>query len=214
MADYVAALHGAYLDQAAQLSPGERGELPLIRSGNFSVVAVGTRYLHVLATTTPLPTVVEPEVAVPGLDRDLTWTLRFYDPVIVPELGLIIEGDSADPRAVRGVLGIADVVYHVSIAPGGGLSGHHAQHAGTGLANAHAAAARDFETMRSVAPSQRDVIDEFAAAQRLGLHRAAELLAGDLAPLNDTVSAIPGIDATALRRAVLEALRQHVGVAT
>ena len=213
MADYVAALHAAYLDQAAHLTPGERAELPLISAGDFTVVAAGTRHLHVLATTSPLPAVAAPEVELPGFDRDLHWTLRFYDPVIVPELGLIDESDSARPRDVRSILGIADVVYHVSIAPGGGLSAHHAQHAGTGLANAHAAAIRDFEAMRSAAPAQHELIDELAVALRLGMPRAAELLARSISPSSDAVATTPGTEATALRRAVLDALRQQVGVA-
>lgn len=205
MADYVAALHGAYLDQADHLTPGERAAMPLLATGPITVVAVGTRYLHVLATTASLPRPQGPEVEVPGSDRGLEWTLRFYDPVLLPELGIINESDAPDLLAVRRALGIDDVLYHVSVAPGGGLSGHHAQHAGTGLANAHAAAARDYDGMRAWAPKQIDLIDEFAAAQRLGLRNAAHLLARQLAPHDAAVEFAD--DAVTLRRALLEALK-------
>ena len=205
MADYVAALHRAYLDQAAHLPPGERAELPLVAAGTFTVVAVGTRHLHVLATTAPLPRPIGQEVEIEGEDRGLTWTLRFFDPVLVPELAAIDESAGPDALAVRRAVGVADVVYHVSLAPGGGLSAHHAQHAGTGLANAHSSSVRDYEAMRELAPGRSELVDEFAAAQRLGLAIAARLLARELAPLSPSIDAAD--DAVSLRRAVLAALR-------
>jgi len=206
MADYVAELHGAYLDQAAHLPPGERAELPLVAAGTFTVVAVGTRHLHVLATTAPLPRPTGQEVEISGHDRGLTWTLRFFDPVLVPELAAIDESAGPDALAVRRAVGVADVVYHVSLAPGGGLSAHHAQHAGTGLANAHTSSLRDYDAMRELVPGRSDLVNEFASAQRLGLAIAARLLARELVPRSASIDAAD--DAVSLRRAVLASLRQ------
>ena len=205
MADYVSALHRAYLDQAAHLTPGERAELPLVLAGDFTVVAVGTRHLHIVATTAPLPRPTGQEVELSGADRDLTWTLRFFDVTMLPELGILDESDGADAHGVRRALGITDIVYHVSLAPGGGLSAHHAQHAGTGLANGHASSVRDYDGMRAWSPSQIELIDEFAAAQRLGLTTAARLLAHEIAPHDSAVATAP--DSVELRRAVLAALK-------
>ena len=205
MAEYVAALHRAYLDQAAHLTPGERAELPLVLAGNFTVLAVGTRHLHIVATTAPLPRPAGPEVELTGDDRDLTWTLRFFDATVLPELGILDETNGADALGVRRALGITDVVYHVSLAPGGGLSAHHAQHAGTGLANGHASSVRDYDGMRAWAPSQLELIDEFAAAQRLGLTTAARLLAREISPHDAGVPA--ATDAVTLRKALLTSLK-------
>ncbi len=139
MASFVAALHGAYLDQARHLPVGEQGGLPLLRGSHLTVLAVGVRHLHVLATTSPLPAPHGPEVEISDEVEGLSWTLRFFDPVVAPDLGGIDESDGPRPDAVRQVLGVPDVVYHLSVSPGGGLTPHHAQHAGTGLANQHAA---------------------------------------------------------------------------
>ena len=86
------------------------------------------------------------------------------------------------PGDVRRVIGITDVIYHLSVAPGGGLAPHHAQHAGTGLANQHAAAVRDADTLRAALRGREALVDEFAVAERLGLHHAVRLLAAALAP--------------------------------
>ncbi len=205
MADYVAALHRAYLDQGAHLTPGERAELPLVLAGEFSVLAVGTRHLHIVATTAPLPRPAGSEIEISAQDRDLTWTLRFFDATVLPELGILDETNGADALGVRRALGITDVVYHVSLAPGSGLSAHHAQHAGTGLANGHASSVRDYDGMRAWAPTRIELIDEFAAAQRLGLTTAARLLAHEISPHDGDVAA--ATDAVTLRRAVLASLK-------
>jgi len=206
MAAYVAALHAAYLDQAAHLPPGERAALPLIGAGSFTVVAVGARHLHVLGTTSALPAISGPEIELSNTDGELSWTLRFYDPVLIPELGLIDESDGPDSAAVRSILGIDDVVYHLSVSPGGGLSQHHAQHAGTALANTHSASSRDYENLRAWAPAKAQLIDEFATAQRVGLTAAANLLAREIAPTADLDSS----DAAHLRASLVAALRPGV----
>ena len=210
MASFVSALHGAYLDQARLLPVGEQGSLPLVRADRLTVLAVGVRHLHVLATTSPLPAPQGPEVEVPDSLPGLSWTLRFFDPVVVPALGLVDESAGPQPAEVRRVLGVPDVVYHLSVSPGGGLTPHHAQHAGTGLANQHAAVFRDHDAIRAHAGSKVELAEEYAVAERLGLHKAARLLAGRLAPRDAALTAVcadPQAGDDDVRRALLAALR-------
>ena len=210
MSQFVAALHGAYLDQARLLPVGEQGALPLLRSDRLTVLAVGVRHLHVLATTSPLPAPRGPEVELPGSLPGLDWTLRFFDPVVVPALGLVDESAGPQPAEVRRVLGVPDVVYHLSVSPGGGLTPHHAQHAGTGLANQHAAQFRDHDAIRAHAGSRTALADEYAVADRLGLRAAARLLAQRLAPADPALAAAcadPTVTDEGVRRALLAALR-------
>ena len=81
--------------------------------------------------------------------------LRFFDPVVLPVLGLVAEADGPAPEEVRRVLGVGTYLYHLVVEPGSQLTPHHATHAGTGLASAHAAAARELETIRARAPAAR-----------------------------------------------------------
>ena len=60
------------------------------------------------------------------------------------------------------------MLYHVVAQPGAGLSAHQATHVGTGLANGHSAAARDFETIRSRARGREALVDELAGAASPG----------------------------------------------
>ena len=215
MAQFVAALHGAYLDQARLLPVGEQGALPLVRSDRLTVLAVGVRHLHVLATTSPLPAPQGPEVEVPDSLPGLSWTLRFFDPVVVPALGLVDESAGPQPAEVRRVLGVPDVVYHLSVSPGGGLTPHHAQHAGTGLANQHAAVFRDHDAIRAHAGSRVALAEEYAVAERLGLHEGLRLLAQRLSPRDDALAAVcadPDAGDDAVRHALLAGLRTPAGV--
>lgn len=215
MASFVAALHGAYLDQARHLPVGEQGGLPLLRGSHLTVLAVGVRHLHVLATTSPLPAPHGPEVEVADEVDGLTWTLRFFDPVVAPGLGGIDESDGPRPDAVRQVLGVPDVVYHLSVSPGGGLTPHHAQHAGTGLANQHAAVFRDHDTIRAHAGSRAALADEYAVAERVGLHQTVRLLAQELAPHDAALASVCAdreADDAAVRHALVTALRSPVEV--
>ena len=50
VADYVTALHQAYLAQADTFPPAVRGAMPLLTGGPLNVAAVGARNLHLLAT--------------------------------------------------------------------------------------------------------------------------------------------------------------------
>ena len=211
MADYVSSVHRAYLEASASLPPGERARLPLVAAGTFTVAAVGTRYLHVVATTDALPAPTGPEVSLDCHEGDLAWQLRFFDPVVLPDLGLLDESQAPQPQRIREILGLAGVVYHLTVPPGGGLTPHHALHSGTGLAHSHAAAARDYETLTALAPRQADLIAEMHAAETAGLQACAVLVAQHLAPLNTAVLEMePGAaSAVDARRRLLAAFRDR-----
>lgn len=218
MADYVRSVHQAYLDAAALLPPAERARLPLLSSGQLTVLAVGARNLHVLATTEPLPPPSGQEVELSDAIADLAWRLRFYDPVIVPGLGLVDESVEPQPAQVRDLLGVRTYLYHLTVPPGSGLTPHHAQHAGTGLAHSHAAAVRDFDSIASLAPTQAAVVEELRGAWVAGLPGAQLLLARRLAPASPELqqleasvgSAFPhGVDPVSVRRALLATLREQ-----
>ena len=197
LADYVHALHRAYLTQAELLAPAERAALPLAGASRVTVAVAAARDLHLVATTDPLPTPRGQEVELSEEYAGVTWAVRFFDATILPELGLVDD----DPRSVRRVLGVADVVYHLSVSPGGGLSPHHAQHAGVALANQHAAAVRDGQAIRRAFPGKEAWVDEFVVAERIGLTQAARLLASAIAP-SLTAEELAG-DLESLRRALL-----------
>jgi hypothetical protein len=96
------------------------------------------------------------------------WSGRcaFYDPVVVPALGLIDERDAPAYGEVRHALGITTTTYHVVAQPGSGLTPHHAGHVGAGLASGHSAAARDFETIRSRVRGREHLVDELIGRGR------------------------------------------------
>lgn len=196
--DYVNAVHASYLDHVRHLPPGERGALPLVAAREVTVIAAAAQRLHLLATSDALPALQGPEVELTDHYLGVSWTLRFYDPSVMPELGLLADDEPAD---VRRVLGVADTVYHLAVAIGGGLSAHHAQHSGVALANQHAKAARDLDRIRRALPQQARTVDELGACVRNGLDRAAALLAADLTA--GRVAAGPGTPAASCLEAVL-----------
>jgi hypothetical protein len=211
MADYVAAVHTSYLDASADLTAGERGRLPLVAAGAFTVAAVGSQNLHIIGTCDQLPAPTGQEVSLAGSDRDLAWTLRFFDPVIIPGLGLVDESREPQPDQIRDLLGLSGVVYHLTVPPGGGLSAHHALHAGTGLAHSHATASRDYDTLSNLLPRQASAIAEMRAAEASGLVVAVTLLAQHISGGDDDLrELIPG-DASApdARRALLSWTRER-----
>lgn len=175
--DYIATVHATYLDHVRHLPPAERGALPLVAAREVTVIAAAAHRLHLLATTDSLPALHGPEVEFTDAYRGVTWTVRFYDPSVTPDLGLLAEDSPAD---VRHVLGIANTIYHLAVAVGGGLSAHHAQHSGVALANQHAKTVRDIDTIRRALPQQVRAVDELGACVRNGLDRASALLAADL----------------------------------
>lgn len=207
MADYVRAIHQAYLDAASELPPGDRARLPLFTDQPFTVVAAGTRYLHVLATTDLLPAPEGPEVAVSDDLAGMSWTLRFFDPVIAPGLGLIDEVSEPAPEAVRETLGVRTVLYHLSVPPGAGLTAHHAQHAGTGLAHSQAAADRDFTSMTQLRPTHGALVSEMYSAYTNQMPNALRLLANEL--VGRTLVERDTRDMDEMRRSTLRALRDE-----
>lgn len=210
MADYVGALHRAYLDVANRLTPGERARMPLCQADELTVAAVGARNLHVIATTDPLPAPAGQEVEWMGEEGPVTWRLRFFDPVVAPALGLIDETDAPQQAQIRDALGLASVVYHLTVPPGSGLTPHHAQHAGTGLAHNHAAASRDYDTIAGLRPSAAPLIREMRAAETAQLDASTLLLARAIAPEDRALADMPVASTTAslARAALLAALRE------
>jgi hypothetical protein len=143
VADYVTAIHRAYLASTAGLAPEAAKSLPLPAAGEFSVLAVGVADLHLIATAQALAPVRGREVETCGELGPLRWRLRFYDPVVVPELASLSgpAGPGADEK-VRRTLGLDTWLYHLVASPGAGLSSHNALHAGAALAHGHSRDAR------------------------------------------------------------------------
>jgi hypothetical protein len=211
MCDYVRAIHAAYLDAAAPLPPAEYARLPLIAATDLTIIAVGTRNLHVLGTTQTLAAPVDPEVELTDATGPLTWRIRFFDPVVAPALGLIDESTSAQPEQVRDVLGVRTVVYHLTVPPGGGLSAHHALHAGTGLAHSHAAAHRDFDSIVALVPQLAALVAEMRGAEVAGLLSAQVLIARAINPDSVVLAQLPvaPADSQQVRRMLLASLRER-----
>jgi hypothetical protein len=209
VAGYVQEIHRAYADQAATFPPGVRGAMPLMTAERFTVAAVAARNLHILATLEDLGPLSGPEVAHDSELGGLSWQLRFFDPVVLPELALLDEQDRPAFEDVKRALGIGTVIYHFVAEPGAGLSAHQATHVGTGLANGHSTVRRDFDTIRSRARGRETLVDEMAGAARAGLPHAQALLAQAIAPHNAVVAAAcggPAPDPDVVRRALLEAM--------
>ncbi|MGH3863352.1 hypothetical protein [Actinokineospora sp.] len=196
--EYVRAVHTTYLDHVRHLPPAVRAALPLVAAADVTVIAAAARRLHLVATTDSLPAPRGPEVVVVDEYGGTRWTLRFYDPSVLPELGIL--ADDA-PDGVRRVLGVGDTVYHLTVAVGGGLTAHHAQHSGVALANLHTKTTREIDRLRAALPRQVGLVDELGTCVRVGLDRAAALLAADLTA--GRVSPAPGSTADSCLEAVL-----------
>ena len=126
VADYVGAAHRAYA--AAVPPPGG-----LLRGDPFCVLAVAAGDLHLIATRQALGP--SGDVAAAALDDaadGLRWQVRFFDALLVPEMGQVAPGPDA-PAEVRRLLGITTWLYHLA-APPARLSAHHARHTGLALA--------------------------------------------------------------------------------
>lgn len=210
MVDYVRSLHQAYVDAVATLPAADQARLPLIHADRLTVAAVGVRNLHVIGTVEAMPPPRGPEVEIVDAIDDVSWTLRFFDPVVTPSLGLIDEASGPDYDEVRRALGIRTVVYHLAVPPGGSLTAHHALHAGTGLAHSHAAAARDFDELRAHAPGKQSLVDEMHGASVAGLARAQVVLAQAIAPDLSGLVIEPPTDPQEVRRALLGHVRSQV----
>jgi hypothetical protein len=208
MLDYVHTVHQAYLSQADLQAPAIRGRMNLL-SEPFTVLAVGVQNLHVLATREALPAPRGQEVEATDSLEDMAWSVRFYDPVVLPALGMIDETHGPAGELVRRALGITTHLYHLIVQPGSQLTGHHAGHAGAGLANSHIAEARDFDAIRARSKGNEAVVDEMEGAALAGLARAQVLLARELAPWDHDLQELAKTrpDVVAVRRALLAALR-------
>lgn len=209
VARYVEEIHRAYTAQAATFPPAVRGAMPLLAAGPLTVAAVAVRNLHLLATREPLGPVQGPEVEVPGETGGMHWVLRFYDPVVLPELSLIDESAGPAFDQVKHALGVSTVVYHLVAEPGAGLSAHQAAHVGTGLAGGDSSVARDFETIRSRVRGREELVDEMAGAAAAGLVRAHALLATAVSPGRRELAELaaePRPDPDTVRKALLAAV--------
>lgn len=206
VAGYVQEIHRSYVDQALTFPPAVRGRMPMLDGGRLTVAAVAARNLHLLATRESLGPLQGQEVSVEAAYQGLAWELRFFDSVVTPSLALLDESEGPAFDEVKHALGVTTVVYHVVATVGAGLSAHQAGHVGTGLANGHSSAARDFETIRSRARGREALVDELAGAANAGLPRAQALLAKAIAPHAAEVVALadaPAPDPDALRKALL-----------
>lgn len=213
MADYVRTLHQAYLIQAKTQPPAVRGRMSLLGE-RFTVVAAGVRNLHVIATRERLSAPEGLEVEIEDGVGELTWGLRFYDPVVLPALSLIDEANAPASELVRRAIGISTHLYHLIVQPGSQLTTHHAGHAGSGLANSHVVEARDFEAIRAAARGREALVDEMEGAAVAGLVRAQTLLAREIVPWDEDVKRFATAhspDPAELRRAVLAAVREARG---
>lgn len=206
VAGYVQEIHRAYVDQAVTFPPAVRGRMSLLAGGPLTVAAVAARNLHLLATREPLGPLRGQEVAVDAEYEGLAWQLRFFDSVVAPSLGTLDESTGPSYDGVRHALGVTTVVYHLVAQVGSGLSGHHASHVGTGLANGDSAVARDFEAIRARARGREALVDELAGAATAGLPRAQALLAKAIAPHAPSVVEVADAaqpDPDAIRKALL-----------
>ena len=120
VARYVEEIHRAYVAQAMTFPAAVRGRMPLLAPGPLTVAAVGARNLHVLATRDSLGPVHGPEVELTGSVEGLTWTVRFFDPVVLPELSLIDESSGPAFGEVRHALGELQAE-HLGVVRGGQL---------------------------------------------------------------------------------------------
>ena len=121
------------------------------------------------------------------------WRLRFFDPVIVPgprpHRRDRRAAARADPRRARRAARSPTTCRSRRAAAS---RAHHALHAGTGLAHAHAAAHRDFDSIAALAPGREDLVAEMRGASVAGLprrpapagSRASPRAAGDLAAMD------------------------------
>jgi hypothetical protein len=212
VADYVWAVHTAYLRQARLFPPAVQGRLPLLAAGHFWVAAVGARHLHLLATAEALAAASAQEAALQGKAPPLGWTVRFYDPVVLPSVGLLAEAGGPAVEEVRRLLGVRTTLYHLTLKPPFELAEHNAGHTGTGLAHGHAAESREFESLREAAPGRERLVEEMEGAAAAGLVRAQALLAREIAPDDAEVARLAGQeppDPRALRRALLQAVRSR-----
>lgn len=212
VAQFIAAVHSSYVREAGVLSPAARARLPLFSAGRFSVAAVGTRYLHVIATAEDLAPPGGADARVEGGHAPLSWVVRFYDPVVLTGLAELDETVQPAVLGVRRVLGVRTVLYHFTIGGGSTLEPHRAVHVAARLFSAHRAAADELDTIRQLVPGQEEIVDEMAGAEAAGLVRAHALLACALAPGEPELAGLceqGAAEPAQVRRALTVALRRR-----
>jgi hypothetical protein len=181
VAQFIAAVHSSYVREASVLSPAARAGLPLFSAGRFAV-AVGTRYLHVVATAENLAVPGGADASIEDSHAPLSWAVGFFDPVVLVGLADLDETVQPAILGVRLALGVRTVLYHFTIGGGSTLDPHRAVHVAARLFSAHRAAADELDTIRQLVPGQEELVDEMAGAAAAGLARAHALLACALAP--------------------------------
>lgn len=184
--------------------------MPLISGDPFTVIAAGVQNLHVIGTRERLGPPSGQEVELHEQIDGITWSLRFFDPVVLPPLGLIDETAGAAGEQVRRALGVTTHLYHLIVQPGSQLTPHHAGHAGSGLANSHADRARDFDEIRAHVGNKDAWVDEMMGASLAGLIRAQILLAQQIAPWDEAVRSLASNSETSdsdVRKVLLAAVR-------
>jgi hypothetical protein len=211
-AQFIAAVHSSYVREAAVLSPAARARLPLFSAGPFSVAAVGTRYLHVVATGDELAPPEGADASIQDSRAPLSWVVRFYDPVVLTGLEDLDETVEPAILGVRRALGVGTVLYHFTIGGGATLDPHRAVHVAARLFSAHRAAADELDAIRRLVPGHEDLVDEMAAAASAGLVRAHALLACAVAPGEHELielCAQTAPEPAQVRRALTAALRRR-----
>ena len=68
----------------------------------------------------PLPAPIGQEVELVDEHLGTRWSLRFFDPSVIPDLGVLARRRARE--SVRRTLGVAGAIYHLTVADGGGLS--------------------------------------------------------------------------------------------
>lgn len=211
-AQFIAAVHSSYVREAAVLPPAARARLPLFSAGRFSVAAVGTSYLHVVATEEDLAPPGGTDASIEDSHAPLSWVIRFYDPVVLVGLGSLDETVQPAIVGVRRALGVRTVLYHFTIGGGSTLDPHRAMHVAARLFSAHRAASDELDTIRRLVPGQEDLVDEMAGADAAGLVRAHALLACALVPGDAELAGLcekQAHEPAQVRQALTAALRQR-----
>ena len=141
MAGYVQEIHRAYVDQARDL-PARRPRRDAVADRRPDHRRRGRRPQPAHAGDRRGARPADRAGGRPGRRSSAgsRGSLRFYDPVVLPDLGLVDEQRRSRPsRRSSARSASARCIYHFVAQPGAGLSGHHATHVGTGLANGHSA---------------------------------------------------------------------------
>ena len=192
VADYVTALHRAYLAQADTFPPAVRGR---DAAAQPAVHCRSRRWGRATCTCSRRREGLGPlrgqEVAVEGSLPGLDWTLRFYDPVVAPALGLIVGGRRARVRRGAGRAGRHD--RRLPRRRPAGVGAHAAPRGARrrgARGGAHGGGARLRDDPHAGARAGRRWSTSWSGAAHAGLPRAQALLARAIAPRDEAVAAL------------------------